>query len=123
MRYLRSTMVALIVTLLGFAGPVQMAHAGVVGTADLLPQQANTEMLFTRSDLRDQLIELGVAPEQAAQRVAMLSDQQLAEISTRLEDLPAGADVGGLLFALFIVFVITDVIGATDIFPFIEPVK
>ena len=39
------------------------------------------------------------------------------------DELPAGGDVLGVILVVFIVFVITDVIGATDIFPFIKPVK
>ena len=52
-----------------------------------------------------------------------MSDQQISEIGQNIEQLPAGADAGSVILTLFIVFVITDVIGATDIFPFIKPVQ
>ena len=102
----------------------QPASAGMIGTPALLagqPQAADIQA--RRQSIETQLVELGVEPTQAAQRVARLSDAQINDISGRLADQPAGASVGGVLLTVFIVFVITDVIGATDIFPFIKPVK
>ena len=102
----------------------QPASAGMIGTPALLagqPQEADIQA--RRQSIETQLVELGVEPTQAAQRVARLSDAQINDISGRLADQPAGASVGGVLLTVFIVFVITDVIGATDIFPFIKPVK
>jgi hypothetical protein len=47
----------------------------------------------------------------------------VARINQRLAELPAGGDVLGVIVLIFVIFVITDVIGATDIFPFIHAVK
>lgn len=82
-----------------------------------------TDVQSQRDSIEFQLVELGVEPSLAADRVARMTDAQVAEITTRLQQQPAGASVGGVLLTVFIVFVITDVIGATDIFPFIKPVK
>ncbi|MCK5383915.1 MAG: PA2779 family protein, partial [Gammaproteobacteria bacterium] len=58
------------------------------------------------------------------ERVASLSDSELARINQGIDSLNAGGEsVLGILLVIFIVFVITDVIGATDIFPFIRPVN
>jgi hypothetical protein len=45
------------------------------------------------------------------------------QLNNHLTELPAGGDILGLAVLVFLVFVLTDVIGATDIFPFIHPVK
>ena len=82
--------------------------------------------MLERQDVQAQLIELGVDPNDAKDRVAGMTDAQVAELNDRLTDLPAGEGVGtvlGILLIIFLVFVITDVIGATNIFPFIHPVN
>lgn len=115
------TSIFVIILFLGFGQPLQ---AGMVGTQGLLTNISISEDIgFLRQNIQQQLIELGVGVDQANLRVAGMSDTQILEISSRLKELPAGADAGGTLLTIFIVFVITDVIGATDIFPFIHPVK
>ena len=57
-------------------------------------------------------------------RINRLTDAELARINQEADTLKAGGtNVLGILLIIFIVFVITDVIGATNIFPFIRPVK
>jgi hypothetical protein len=105
-------------------GMPQAANAGMIGTQNLLPHSlTQQDQKQARQSFQKQLVDLGVEPEMAKARIASLSDQQIADISSQLTELPAGADAGGVLLTIFIVFVITDVIGATDVFPFIHPVK
>ena len=112
------------ITLILCAGLGQSVQAGLVGTQDLVSNPAlSQDIPSLRQSIVQQLVDLGVESEQAHVRVAGLSNAQVSEISGRINELPAGADVGGVLLTIFIVFVITDVIGATDIFPFIHPVK
>ncbi|MEW6253600.1 MAG: DUF6627 family protein, partial [Planctomycetota bacterium] len=79
--------------------------------------------LLEREDLQRQLATLGVDPQDAKQRVASLTDAEVNRLNQRLAELPAGGDVLGAILLIFIVFVITDAIGATDIFPFVHPVR
>lgn len=111
---------------------VTPAYAGMMGTAQAIHaeqiQYERQELLrqLERQDVRDQLTALGVSPEEAKSRVGMLTDQQLQEINQRIDQLPAGAGLESILVILlivFLVFVITDAVGATDIFPFINPPK
>ena len=110
--------------------PVFSAHAGMIGTTTLLESaqsqqtRASLQELLNREDARQQLLALGISPDQARERVASLSDSELARINQGIEQLNAGGDsVLGILLIIFIIFVITDVIGATNIFSFIHPVK
>jgi hypothetical protein len=124
MKIFKINLASAIMALVFMLGMPQAANAGMVGTQKLLPQNlTQLDQQQARQSMQNQLVDLGVEPEMAKARIASLSDQQVADISSQLSDLPAGADVGGVLLTLFIVFVITDVIGATDIFPFIDPVK
>ena len=110
--------------------PVMSAQAAILDTDTLITtarsQQSITglQQLLGREDAQQQLLALGVDPDQVSERVASLSDSELARINQGIDTLNAGGDsVLGILLIIFIVFVITDVIGATNIFPFIHPVK
>jgi len=110
--------------------PVMSVQAGMLDTDTLITtgqsQQsiAGLQQLLEHEDAQRQLLALGVSPDQVRERVASLSDSELARINQGIDTLNAGGDsVLGVLLIIFIVFVITDVIGATNIFPFIHPVK
>jgi len=110
--------------------PVMSVQAGMLGTDTLITtgqsQQsiAGLQQLLQHADAQRQLLALGVSPDQVRERVASLSDSELARINQGIDTLNAGGDsILGVLLIIFIVFVITDVIGATNIFPFIHPVK
>ena len=110
--------------------PVMSAQAGMLDTDTLITtgqsQQsiAGLQQLLEHEDAQRQLLALGVSPDQVRERVASLSNSELARINQGIDTLNAGGDsVLGVLLIIFIVFVITDVIGATNIFPFIHPVK
>ena len=110
--------------------PVMSTQAGMLDTDTLITtgqsQQsiAGLQQLLEHEDAQRQLLALGVSPEQVRERVASLSDSELARINQGIDTLNAGGDsILGVLLIIFIVFVITDVIGATNIFPFIHPVK
>ena len=110
--------------------PVMSVQAAMIGTDTLITtaqsQQSIAELqqLLEREDAQRQLLALGVSPDQVRERVASLSDSELARINQGIDTLNAGGEsVLGVLLVIFIVFVITDVIGATNIFPFIHPVN
>jgi hypothetical protein len=119
--------VALAASLLG--GQLVPAHAGMIGTAQVLAaeqaraERANLAVLLEREDLQRQLAAMGVDAEAAKQRVAGLTDAEVMRINQRIAELPAGGDVLGVIVLIFVIFVITDAIGATDIFPFVHPVR
>ena len=87
--------------------------------------QATTQLLQTinRSDVRDQLLSMGVSAESIESRINLMTANEIAQLNQQIGELPAGGDILGVILIIFIVFVITDVIGATDIFPFIKPVN
>lgn len=86
---------------------------------------AKTELIQTinRADIKQQLLNMGVNPEDITSRIDLMTHEEIAQLNQQIDELPAGGDVLGVILIIFIVFVITDVIGATDIFPFIKPVN
>ena len=109
---------------------VVSANTEIVGTQMLLnssqpelSKQTLIETLNTKA-IEAELVSMGVSPEAAIQRVQSLTNEEALALQAHLKDLPAGgADAVGIALFIFTLFVITDIIGATDIFPFIRPVN
>ena len=76
--------------------------------------------MLERDEVRGQLQAMGVSAELAAERVARMTDAEVRMLNERLDELPAGAGALGVLLFLFVLFVITDALGVTDIFPFVK---
>ncbi|HET9024209.1 MAG TPA: PA2779 family protein [Burkholderiaceae bacterium] len=80
--------------------------------------------LLTRAEVRAALAARGVDAAQVDARVAALTDSEARQVAEQRDRLPAGAsDILGILFAVFIILLITDILGLTKIFPFTRPVK
>ncbi len=119
----------LTLSLLLICATVSQAQAAIISNAQLVDQVQlanNKEALLqtiNRVDLQEQLLVMGVTTADIESRINQMTQQEIAQLNQQINELPAGGDVLGIILILFIVFVITDVIGATDIFPFIHPVK
>ncbi len=74
--------------------------------------------ILARADVQDQLVKQGVDLGEVEARVAALSDAEAQQMAEQLEQLPAGAGVVGALFAVFIILLVTDILGLTDVYPF-----
>jgi len=105
------------------------ADAGIIGTDEYLALQDRAIRIERINDtlmqdrVREQLTSLGVDPEHAQQRVATLSDTDLMALDGHLQDLPAGGGFLGLVVAAFLVILILELAGVTDMFPTIGPGK
>ena len=66
----------------------------------------------------------GVSVEAARERVAALTDAEAAHVAAQIDQAPAaGSDVLGIIFTIFIVLLITDILGFTKIFPFTRSIR
>lgn len=101
-------------------------QAGMVATQDYIhsgsgeyfsKEQLQTAM--ASQELQQQLVDLGVDPAQLADRIASLTAQEIQQLNSELAEQPAGGIVGVIL-TVFIVFIITDMLCATDIFGFVN---
>lgn len=112
-------------------GPSQATLAAIIGTDEALTQSSATtshlrEQLraaLARDEARAWLQTQGVVPDMVESRIAQLTDAEAQQLAARLESLPAGGDILGTVLFIFVVFVITDALGVTDIFPFVHPYK
>ena len=128
MHFLRRPTALLLAILLSLM-PLLPAQAAMIGNTQIIQQHPSEQtrdglqQLLQQDAARQQLQAWGVSPEQINNRIDSLTDAELARINGQLDNLNAGGNILGIILVIFIVFVITDVIGATDIFPFIHPVK
>lgn len=82
--------------------------------------------LVDREDVRARLEAWGVDPADARARIDAMTDEEAATVASRFDTLPAGGDAGGIigvLFAVFLVLLITDILGLTRVFPFTRSVR
>jgi hypothetical protein len=126
-------MTSLVAACLSFAGFMQAAQATLVTTEQVAASQgvhnATAQRDFVnatlaRADVAAGLQERGVSVEQALARVAALTDDEVATVAHTLETAPAGAsDVLGIIVGIFILLLITDILGFTKIFPFTRSIR
>ena len=115
-KIIRSIMFAL-----AFFAVSLQAQSAMVGTAEMQPQSMIHQfgdLTQQRDWLTEQLITGGVKAEDAKMRVAAMTDSQVQEIHKRIDEHPAG---GNAVIIVLLALVITDLLGYTDIFPFIRP--
>jgi hypothetical protein len=134
MKVIRQTLrpVSIVVALfmLVISGPVQSAFAAMVATETMLEssqgQEARTRInqVLAREDVRQALIEQGIDPLEAAARVESLSDAEALAVADKLDQLPTGSGALEVLLIValivFITLLVTDIMGYTDIFPFVK---
>ena len=132
-RLMQAVCAPLAALMLVTAGPLPMAHAAMVPTEQVLrsadqaaPANVATDRerlatFLAREDVRRQMQSLGVDPTETNQRVAAMTDTEVARLVGRLDQMPAGAGwFATLLWAVVVIAVIlliTDLLGLTDVYP------
>lgn len=122
---------AVAATLLSFtltAVPVAPAVAALVPTDQLIAthemsvERERVASFMAREDVRNELSKYGVDGNEAAARVAALSDAEISNIAAQIDELPAGQDTGTALISaaltVFIILLITDLLCLTSVFNF-----
>lgn len=105
MSFIRLISRLLVVCLIGL--PFQVS-AGMIGTDQAVSaaqaQAARGIVLsqINRADVAGQLQSLGLTPKVAAERVAALTDVEVAKLAGQIESLPAGASSGGVILLILI---------------------
>lgn len=128
-RFMRMTSRLLIASVLGLGLPLQSAHAGLVGTdrvavsAQSQPERERIRSFLDREDVRNELQVQGVDVNTAKARVDALTDEEVQKVAGKLDQMPAGGEIIGILFTVFIVLLVTDILGYTKVFPFTRSIK
>ena len=122
---------------LSYAGAVHGAQSALVGTeqvaaaqgvvsadAQAVAERARVLALLDRPEVAAGLVERGLSAEQARERVAALTDAEVAQLAHTLDTAPAGADgvIGAIIF-IFVLLLVTDILGLTKVYPFTRSVR
>jgi len=127
--FVRMTSRVLIVSVLSLVVPLQSAYAGMVSTdrvdssAQSQPERERIRTFLDREDVRKELHAQGIDVNTAKMRVAALTDEEVHKVAGKLDKMPAGGEIIGILFSIFIVLLITDILGFTKVFSFTRSVK
>ncbi|AXQ29689.1 hypothetical protein D0B54_13830 [Solimonas sp. K1W22B-7] len=98
------------------------AQAGIVGSEQLLQSERSSvkreqlQQWMARDDVRQQLQSMGVDAQQAAERIDALTDQELQQLALNIDTDPAGGGVIAVIGIVFIVLLILELLGVTNIF-------
>ena len=126
---LRPASIFLVILMLMVSLPYQSALAALIGTEDLMGSQKAAEArayitnVLAREDIQKALIARGIDPIEVQARIGTLTDKEAIQFADTMEQLPAGGSVGvivGLAVLVFLVLLVTDILGYTDIFPFVK---
>ncbi|MDD3310728.1 PA2779 family protein [Pseudodesulfovibrio sp.] len=119
-----------IVAMMALNVSVPMARAEMISTETAVSASRNEQNRATvrafleRDDMRQALVERGVDVNEAQSRIDALSDQEVADLAGKIDSLPAGGSALGMILGVglivFVILLITDIAGATDVFPFVK---
>ncbi len=122
MQLMKKITVMVLALLLGTSGLVAQVQAAMIGAPDVLRTEQRLQVrdrmaqLLTQESVQRSLQALGVAPEQARARVQSLTDEELDQLATRLDELPAGSGALEVIGIVFLVLLVLELVGVTNIF-------
>lgn len=109
------------------------AKAGLIGTETVInnlqreKSRSRISFFLNRQEVLEVFSKQGIDPLEAKKRVASLTDQEVEKICKVLDQLPAGGDgvgtVVGAAVLIFLVLLLTDLLGLTHVFPFVNRPK
>lgn len=115
------------ITLFAQVSWAQMASTeAILSPAVSVSAHEKVSQFIARDDVAKTFEQLGVDSKMAEKRIAMMSDEEVSTIASKIDTLPAGGDFGGIVGAIvfvFIVLLITDILGLTKVFGFTRTLR
>ncbi|TBV00041.1 PA2779 family protein [Stutzerimonas kirkiae] len=105
---------------------IPLAQAAMIGTPEVVAEQQQRidqqQLLGMLDDeeVKQKLASMGVDRQQVEKRINSLTPAELAQFNQQLEQAPAGAGVVGVIVLFLVIFIITDLLCATNIFNFVK---
>jgi predicted neutral ceramidase superfamily lipid hydrolase len=94
-----------------------------LSAAQVDADRATISAWLARAEVRDELVAMGVSPAEVEARVAALGDDEIRDLAGTVGTAPAGAGIVGALVFVFVVLLVTDILGLTKVFPFTRSVR
>lgn len=125
-RYLSIFMAALFMFTSMVSLHAQATQAAMTSTHEVIAEQQlsvdrdQLKAMLDDQGVQDKLASMGVSPEQVEQRINSLTADELAYFNAQLDEAPAGAGILGVIVLFLVIFIITDMLCATNIFRFVN---
>ena len=128
-QFARPTSYFVVLCLISLGSYMPASSAAIVSTEAVASahqaqiERNNLNQLLARENVKSYLRAQGVEPNVLQARVDSLTDAEVHALATRLDEYPAGEGFGTVLTVAFLVFLtllITDILGYTDLFPFVK---
>lgn len=119
----------LLIPFMALGGLPLHAQAGIISSEQAMSTEAGDadraklSQFLDREEVRKALAAQGVDTDQAIARVQAMSDAEVALLADRVDDAPAGAGIVGTLFLVFLILLVTDILGLTAVYPFTRPIR
>jgi hypothetical protein len=113
--------IQLVVMFFSVNAMIPAARAAVINTETILSEQVNVTQndlqdILSREDVREQLLTFGVDPVDADLRIAALTDAEINQLQQHINNLPAGSSALAVLGAVFLVLLVLELVGITNVF-------
>lgn len=124
MKLIRQPIVYSMIFIFNLTAIAWPAHAALISADAVAAAQSRQDAeqkirtTLARDDVAATMEKLGVSPEEVRDRVAALSDDEVNTLSERMDKLPAGGDFFATVGVIFVILLITDILGFTKVFPF-----
>ena len=122
---------ALLAASILFTGSSQAVQATMistdqVATASITAKGDHDRSLIvstlSREDVKNALVLRGINPQDAQSRVAALTDDEASSLASKLDKAPAGGIIGAIVL-IFLVLLLTDILGFTKVYPFTRSIR
>ncbi len=127
---IKKVFVHALITSFMFVGFAQTAQASIITTEQVVAvanaeqNRAKVMSTFTRADVQAELQKMGIDTDEAKARVAAMTDAETAAIANKIDTLPAGGDgILGTIVFIFVLLLVTDILGLTKVFPFTRSMR
>lgn len=123
----RTFSLILAIALIGIS--IGNAQASIITNDQIIHKtvQANDRVALmqtiNRADVQAKLSSMGVSSADIEARIDQMTNEEIAQLNQHIAELPAGAGILGVALTVFIVLVITDMLGATDVFSFVHSIN
>jgi hypothetical protein len=119
---LKKMVAMLLILSMSLLGLPAVSLAAPIGTDTLVQLEQRGELLsriqtqLARDDVRAQFLQRGVSPTEVDARIAALSTEELQMLTMQLDELPAGGSLLAVIGVVFVVLLILELVGVTNIF-------
>ena len=121
-KFTRTMFVQLAAVAVMSAGFVPPAAAGTIGTQQMIDSEnrhatfSRMELLLAEENVAEKLISYGVQPQHVLARMENMTNDELMALEGQIDEQVAGGGALGVIGAVFLVLLILELVGITDIF-------